>query len=74
MIDVETIVLEDGNKYTITTKVNDNSIDYVLLNNINDAEDFCIRKIINENGESFIVGLDSKEEFDRILEKISKGN
>ena len=44
----ETIVLEDGIEYIITDTINN----YVYLNNINDPEDFCIRKeIIFVNSE-----------------------
>lgn len=67
MIDLETIILEDNNEYIITKRIVDDSIEYLLLNNSNDTKDFCIRKIINEDGNDYIVGLDSKEEFDKIL-------
>lgn len=72
MIDVETVVLEDNKEYIITRKIIDNSIEYLLLSDSNDVENFCIRKIIEENNEKYIVGLDSKEEFDKILNKITE--
>ena len=60
----ETIVLEDGIKYIITDTINN----YLYLNNINNIEDFCIRKRIFIDGESYISGLDNDEEFDKALE------
>ena len=64
----ETIVLEDGIKYIITDTINN----YLYLNNINDFEDFCIRKRIIIDGESYISGLDNEEEFDKALELFEK--
>ena len=64
----ETIVLEDGIKYKITDTINN----YLYLNNINDFEDFCIRKRIIIDGESYISGLDNEEEFDNALELFEK--
>ena len=55
----ETIVLEDGIEYIITDTIKD----YVYLNNINDLEDFCIRKKIKENDEFYLIGLENDEEF-----------
>ena len=34
----------------------------------NDMMDFCIRKIVMENGEEFIDALDTEEEFDRAMQ------
>ncbi len=72
MIDIETIILEDNNEYIITKRINDNNTEYLLLNNSSDPSVFCIRKIVVENKENYIEGLDSKEEFDRILNKIQE--
>ena len=55
----ETIFLEDGIEYIITDTINN----YLYLNNINDIKDFCIRKRIYEDNESYIVGLDNEEEY-----------
>lgn len=66
MIDVETIELE-GKKYIIVSETKINDITYMHLANINNPEDFCIRKVIMENGEEMIVGLDDKKEFEMAL-------
>lgn len=60
----ETIVLEDNIEYIITDTINN----YLYLNNINDPKDFCIRKRIIEDNESYICGLDNEEEYDKALE------
>ena len=55
----ETIILEDGIEYIITDAINN----YLYLNNINDPNDFCIRKKIIENNEEYIIGLKDLEEY-----------
>ena len=64
----ETIILEDNIEYIITDTINN----YLYLNNINDVKDFCIRKRIYENDESYIVGLDNEEEYYKALELFEK--
>ena len=64
----ETIFLEDGIEYLITDKIDN----YIYLNNINDIEDFCIRKEIIKNEEEYIIGIDSEEEFYKALELFQK--
>ena len=59
----ETIILEDGIEYIITDTINN----YLYLNNINDVKDFCIRKRIFEENESYIVGLENDEEYDNAI-------
>ena len=64
----ETITLEDGIEYIITDTIND----YVYLNNINDIEDFCIRKKIKEDEDFYLIGLENDEEFYNALELFEK--
>lgn len=61
------ITLEDGIEYTEVDKLEHNNNTYVFLSNLENPENFCIRKLIKENEEEFIIGLDSDEEFDIIL-------
>lgn len=61
------ITLEDNIEYTEIDRIEDNNNIYVVLSDLENPENFCIRKLINENNEEFIVGLDSKEEFDKVL-------
>ena len=55
------IELEDNIKYFITKEIQDGSVVYVYLTNVNDVNDFCIRKT-NESREE-LKELDSVEEF-----------
>lgn len=61
------ITLEDNIEYTEIDRIEDNNNIYVVLSDLENPENFCIRKLINENNKEFIVGLDSKEEFDKVL-------
>lgn len=61
------ITLEDNKEYAEIDKIEYNNSTYLFLANIDNPEQFCLRKLIKENNEEFIVGLDSKEEFDNIL-------
>lgn len=61
------ITLEDNIEYTEIDRIENNNNTYVVLSDLENPENFCIRKLIKENNEEYIVGLDSKEEFDTIL-------
>lgn len=59
--------LEDNKDYAEIDKINYNNNTYVFLSELNNPENFCIRKITIENNEEYIVGLDNEEEFDTLL-------
>jgi len=61
------ITLEDNIEYTEVDKIEYNNNTYVFLSDLENPENFCIRKLLKENDEEYIIGLDSKEEFDTIL-------
>ena len=65
------IELEDNIKYFITKEIQDGSVVYVYLTNVNDVNDFCIRKT-NEAREE-LKELDSVEEFKYAL-KVYQNN
>ena len=65
------IELEDNIKYFITKEIQDGSVVYVYLTNVNDVNDFCIRKT-NESREE-LKELDSEEEFKYAL-KVYQNN
>ena len=67
MEEVKTVELEDGATYVITDEIQINEKKYLYLTNILDVEDFCIRKHIIESGEEYLVGLDSRQEYDLAL-------
>ena len=61
------ITLEDNIEYTEVDKIEYNNNTYIFLSDLENPENFCIRKLIKENDEEYIVGLDTEEEFDKIL-------
>ena len=66
MIDNSCVVL-DGIKYQVVDKIKVETKEYVYLVNENDKNDICCRKEIEENGKSFLVGLDCDEEVNLTL-------
>lgn len=71
---IKAITLEDGIQYAIIDELIINDIKYVFLSNIDDSEDFCIRKVLKENEEEFLVGLEDDSEFDLALMHFAKNN
>ena len=65
------IELEDNIKYFITKEIQDGSVVYVYLTNVNDVNDFCIRKTDESREE--LKELDSVEEFKYAL-KVYQNN
>ena len=66
MIDNSCVVL-DGIKYQVVDKIKVETKEYVYLVNENDKNDICCPKEIEENGKTFLVGLDSDEEVNLTL-------
>ena len=66
MIDNSCVVL-DGIKYQVVDKIKVETKEYVYLVNENEKNDICCRKEIEENGKTFLVGLDSDEEVNLTL-------
>ena len=66
------ITLEDNIEYTEIDKIEYNNNIYVFLSNLENPEDFCIRKLINKNNEEYIIGLESQQEFDEVLSLFTK--
>ena len=66
------VTLENGVEYTEVDKLDYNGNTYVFLSNLDNPNDFCIRKLVNENDEDYIVGLDSKDEFNPVLNRFAK--
>ncbi len=64
---INCITLEDGLTYAVVDEIKINNITYVYLSNINNSEDFCIRKIIIENNKEYLQGLNNKEEFEKAI-------
>lgn len=74
MMEVNTIILENGIEYTEVDNLFYNDIKYVLLSNINNVKDSCIRKIIIKDNEEYVYRLKDNNEFDTILKLFLKKN
>ena len=74
MIDINTIVLENGIEYTEVDSLIYNNSKYLLLSNIKNVKDSCIRKISIDNDCEYICRLDDDNEFDIILSLFVKKN
>ena len=74
MIDVNTIVLENGVEYTEIDRLSYNNIEYLLLSNIKNVKDSCIRKVEIENNEEYISRLSDENEFEIVLNLFMEKN
>ncbi len=61
------IKLGDNIEYTEIDRVNYNHNTYVILSDLDNPNDFCIKKLINENNYEYIIELNNKEEFNNVL-------
>ena len=74
MIESKSVKLEDGIEYMVMDEISNSSTTYYYLANIEDEEDFCIRKIDKRKNDQLLVGLDSDAEFDRAMLMFMKKN
>lgn len=70
MVNNSAVKLEDGNDYIVVDKIDN----YVFLSNLKDSNDFCIRKEIEENDTTYLVGLDNNEEYEKIVKLLLEKN
>lgn len=56
----------DNKEYMIAGEIDDNSITYFFLINLNDKKDLMIKKAISDNTE-MLLPLDNEFEFDRAI-------
>ena len=66
------VVTFDGVEYAEIHRLENKGNTYVLLSNLDNPTDFCIKKLIRKDGEPYIRGLSSEEEFNEILQLISE--
>ena len=62
------IVTLNGIEYTEIRRINNDGNTYVVLTNISNPEDFCIKKLITEDGVDYINGLDNEAEFNKVVD------
>lgn len=72
MIENIDCVIIDNMEYGIVSKLKIDGIVYAYLVNLNNIEDIIIKKIINENGEDYLIGLDDEDEFNKALVKFTE--
>lgn len=68
MEEINTIVLENNGQYSEVSSIVYGGRKYVLLSNVNNVKDICIRKIITENGKDYVCRIND-EEFKFIFNK-----
>ena len=66
------VTLENGEEYMIISEVKKDEIIYLYLVNDNIDTDFCIRKVIKEDGKEYIVSLRDEEELKLALSLFNK--
>lgn len=64
MEEVKIIDLENGT-YAIIDEISIDNTKYVYLAKEDNTLDFCIRKVILENNEEYLVKLDNDQEFEK---------
>ena len=74
MIDINTVVLENGIEYAEVDDLIYENTKYILLSNIDNVRDSCIRKITVDNNLEYISELDDDKEFDIILKLFLEKN
>lgn len=62
----------DGHDYIVAKKIEIAGTTYLYLVNEDDIMDFIIQKVIVEDGEDYITGLDSEKEFDLVQAYIQR--
>jgi len=62
-------VLENGEQYVEINSLVYEGNKYVLLSNVSNAKDICVRKIVNENNRDYICRLDDSE-FNIVFNKL----
>ncbi len=74
MIDNSRVKFDDGCEYIVIDKIKTNKGYYVYLSNAIDSNDFFVRKEIEKNNETFLVGLKNEEEVNDALKLFLEKN
>lgn len=67
MIDMNVVTLEDNKEYMIIGAEEVDNNKYLILTNEEEPEKLVVRRIITENNEDFLVKLDTKDEYDKVI-------
>lgn len=71
---MKSIILDNGIEYLIISSKTIDNETYTLFANINDESDICLRKTKYINNKEYYVGLDNKEEIDKVILHFTKDN
>lgn len=66
------VVTLDGTEYTEINRLEKDGNTYVLLSNLDNPTDFCLKKVIKKDGTDYINGLRSEEEVNQILKLMAE--
>ena len=72
MQEVEVVTLEDNKDYNVMDKVDQNGFTYLLLANVSDDTDICVRKEVVKDDKTYIAMLSNDEELDSVLKLFAK--
>lgn len=72
MEDVEIITLDDNKEYNVVDRKDINGFTYLLLANVDDETDICVRKEIKKEDKEYIAMLSSEEELEIVLKEFAK--
>ena len=74
MVEVDTVVLENGIEYTEVDNLVYNDTKYILLTNAKNVKDSCIRKLEILDNEEYLSRLDNDNDFETILDMFLEKN
>ena len=72
MQEVEVITLEDNKDYNLMDKKELNGFTYLLLANVDDDTDICVRKEVVKDDKTYIAMLSNDEELQNVLKEFAK--
>lgn len=70
MEEIEVVTLNDK-RYYLMDRIDMDSSVYLILVNVNDEKDLCVRKEVEKEGKKYLVGLSSDEELQRVLKEFA---
>ena len=60
----------DGKNYLVIDTIKENGIKYVYLSNEKDVNDFLVQKEIKEEDKTYLVNLETEEEYNSIVNEM----
>ena len=57
----DVITLENNEEYSVINTVSHNDIKYLLLSDVSNSKDICIRKVVTDHAKEYISRLEESE-------------